>query len=53
MAKHSYYHLFLNEHKRNSTKVWEIVNELTYNKKPGKVEPTKVINKDGVVITNP
>ena len=33
--------------------MWEIVNELTYNKKRGKVESTKVINEDGVVITNP
>ena len=53
MAKRSHYHLFLNEHKGNSAKVWEIVNELTYNKKRGKVESTKVINEDGVVITNP
>ena len=35
MAKRSYYHLFLNEHKGNFAKVWEIVNELTYNKKRG------------------
>ena len=53
MAKRSYYHLVLNEHKGNSAKVWEIVNELTDNKKRGKVESTKVINEDGVVITNP
>ena len=53
MTKRSYYHLLLNEHKGNSTKMWEIVNELTYNKKRSRAKPSKVINEDGVVIANP
>ena len=33
--------------------MWEIVNELTYNKKRGRAKPSEVIDEDGVVITNP
>ena len=32
--------------------MWEIVNELTYNKKRSRTVPSKLINKDGTVITN-
>ena len=50
--KRSHYHNVLQEHKGNSKKIWEIVNELTYTKKRSWTVPSKLINKDGIVIIN-
>ena len=43
---------FLEEHKGDFKKRWKIVNELTYSKQRCSTVPSKLINKDGIVITN-
>ena len=52
-AKSNYYHSVLNEHKGNSKKAWETVNELIYNKKRSSSPPFKLMNSNGVIISNP
>ena len=47
-----HYHRVLEEHKWDSKKIWKIVNQSTYNKKRCRTVPSKLINKDGIVITN-
>ena len=51
-AKSNHYLSVLEEHKGDSKKMWEIVNELTDNKKRSRTLPSKLINRDGTVITN-
>ena len=51
-AKSDYYHFVLNEHKRNSKKAWETVNESIYNKKRSSSPPSKLMNPNGEVILN-
>ena len=50
-AKSNHYHSVL-EHKGDSKKMWEIVNELTYNKKHSRMLPSTLFNKVGTVITS-
>ena len=52
-AESNYYHSVLNEHKGNSKKAWETVNELIYNKKRSSSPPSKLMNSNGEVISNP
>ena len=52
-AKSNYYHSVLNEHKGNSKKAWETINELIYNKKRSSSPPSKLMNSNGEVISNP
>ena len=47
-----HYHSVLEEYKRDSKKMWEIVNEIPYNKKRSRTLPSKLINRNGTVITN-
>ena len=51
-AKSNLYHSVSEEHKEDYKKMWEIVNELPYNKKRSRTLPSKLINRDGTVITN-
>ena len=43
----------LNDNKNNSKKVWNIVNELVYNRKQKNSEPTKILSDTGCTITGP
>ena len=52
-AKSDYYYSVLNEHKGNSKKAWETVNELIYNKKRSSSPPSKLMNSNGEAISNP
>ena len=52
-AKSNYYHSVLNEHKGNSKKAWETINELIYDKKRSSSPPSKLMNSDNEVISNP
>ena len=49
-AKVDYYH---NDNKNNSKKVWNIVNESVYNRKPKNSGPTKIPTDTGCTITDP
>ena len=51
-AKSNYYHSVLNEHKGNSKKAWETVNELIYNKKRSSSPPSELMNSNGEIISN-
>ena len=43
MAKRNYYHGVLNEHKGNSQKVWQVVNELAFTKNRTRLLPSKLV----------
>ena len=51
-AKSNYYHSVLNEHKGNSKKAWETVNELIYNKQRSSSPPSELMNSNGEIISN-
>ena len=52
-AKSNYYHSVLNKHKGNSKKAWETINEIIYDKKRSSSPPSKLMNSDSEVISNP
>ena len=52
-TKVDYYHNVLNDNKNNSKKVWNIVNELVYNRKQKNSESTKILSDTGCTITGP
>ena len=52
-AKVDYYHNVLKDNKNNSKKVWNIVNELVYNRKQKNSGPTKILTDTGCTITDP
>ena len=52
-AKVDYYHNVLKDNKNNSKKVWNIVNELVYNRKQKNSGPTKILTDIGCTITDP
>ena len=47
-----YYHNVLKDNKNNFKKVWNIVNELVYNKKQKNSVPTKLVTDTGCTITD-
>ena len=52
LAKRNYYHSVLNEHKGNSQKVWQVVNELAFTKNRTKWLPSKLVTSNGHTATN-
>ena len=52
-TKVDYYHNVLKNNKNNSKKVWNIVNELVYNRKQKNSGPTKILTDTGCTITDP
>ena len=52
-AKVDYYHNVLKDNKNNSKKVWNIVNELLYNRKQKNSGPTKILTDTGCRIADP
>ena len=52
MAKRNYYHSVLNDHKGNSQKVWQIVNELAFTENRTKLLPLKLITSNGHTVTD-
>ena len=53
LAKRNYYHQVLNANKGDSKKVWNIVNELTYNKKRSNVGQLRVTTAAGDTVSDP
>ena len=47
LVKRNYYHSVLNEHKGNSQKVWQVVNELAFTKNRTKLLPSKLVTTNG------
>ena len=52
LAKQNHYHNVLNEHKGNSRKAWEVINELAFDTKKTSIPPTKLITTLGDTITD-
>ena len=52
LTKQNHYHNILNEHKGNSEKAWEVINELAFDKKKTSIPPTKLITTLGDTITD-
>ena len=52
LAKRNYYHSILNEHKGNSRKVWQVVNELAFTKNRARLFPSKLVTSDDHTITD-
>ena len=52
MAKRNYYHSVLNEHKGNSQKVWQVVNELAFTKNRTKLLLSKLVTSNGHTVTD-
>ena len=52
LAKQNDYHNILKEHKGNSKKAWEVINELAFDKKKTSMPPTKLITTLGDTITD-
>ena len=52
LAKQNYYHSVLSEHKGNSQKVWQVVNELAFTKNRTKLSPSKLVTSNGHTLTD-
>ena len=52
LAKRNYYHSVLNEHKGNSQKVWQVVNELAFTKDRTGLLPSKLVTSNGHTVTD-
>ena len=52
LAKQNYYHSVLNEHKGNSQKEWQVVNELALQKNRTKFLPSKLVTSNGHTVTD-
>ena len=52
LAKRNYYHSVLNEHKGNSQKVWQVVNELAFTKNRTRLLPSKLVTSNGHTVTD-
>ena len=52
LTKRNYYHSFINEHKGNSQKVWQVVNELAFTKNRTKLLPSKLVTSNGHTVTD-
>ena len=52
LAKRNYYHSVLNEHKGNSQKVWQVVNELAFTKTRTRLLPSKLVTSNGHTVTD-
>ena len=52
LAKRNYYHSILNEHKGNSQKVWQVVNELAFTKNRTRLLPSKLVTSNGHTFTD-
>ena len=53
LAKRNYYYQVLNENKSDLKKVWNVVNELTYNKKRCNVGPSQATTAAGDTVSDP
>ena len=52
LAKRNYYLSVLNEHKGNSRKVWQVVNELAFTKNRTRLLPSKLVTSNGHTFTD-
>ena len=52
LAKRNYYHIVLNEHKGNSQKVRQVINELAFTKNCPKLLPSKLVTSNGHTVTD-
>ena len=52
LAKRNYYHSVLNEHKGNSQKVWQVVNELAFTKNRARLLPSKLVTSNRYTVTD-
>ena len=52
LAKRNYYHSVLNEHKGNSQKVWQVVNELAFTKNRTRLVPSTLVTSNGHTVTD-
>ena len=52
LAKRNYCHSILNEHKDNSQKVWQVVNELAFTKNRTRLLPSKLVTSNGHTVTD-
>ena len=52
LAKRNYYHSVSNEHKGNSQKAWQVVNELAFTKNRTRLLPLKLVTSNGHTVTD-